>query len=98
ETGERTGLAVIGPAAPTESGWPARLVAVASAARFRSAVLPLEFPATHLGFQWEADGPASADLVLAARTSVDGHDWSPWATVAALGGCEGGPGQPVARY
>src|SRR5436190_20823400 len=33
---DRTGLAVIGPGAPTESGWPARLVAVASAARFRS--------------------------------------------------------------
>src|SRR5436309_14786621 len=42
EDGERTGLAVIGPEAPTGSGWPARLVPVASAARFRSAVLPLE--------------------------------------------------------
>src|SRR5437899_1074063 len=39
EAAERTGLAVVGPQAPAEPGGPARLVAVASAARFRSAVM-----------------------------------------------------------
>ena len=67
-----------------------RLVAVASAARFRSPVCPLSFRPRTWDSSGRPTGPGSADLVLAARTSVDGRDWSPWATVAAAGGCKGG--------
>ena len=81
--GELDGLALAG------GGPDAALVAVASGAVYRSPVLPLEFSATHFGLRWAAEGPGSADLAFAVRTSLDGRDWTPWASVAAAGGCEG---------
>jgi len=65
------------------------LVAVESRAVFRSPVLPLDFAATHFGLHWEGEGPFDRDLVLAVRSSPDGRDWTPWASVGASDSCAG---------
>ena len=81
--GDRQGLALAG------AGGEAALVALASGAVYRSPALPLDFAATHFGLRWEMDGPGGGALAFALRTSLDGRDWSPWATVTTVNGCEG---------
>jgi hypothetical protein len=82
--GRRGGLALL--ARSDGSG----LRAVAVNATFESAPLALQFPATHLGLRWLADGPGSSALAFAVRGSINGRDWSDWLSVP-VGGLRSGP-------
>ncbi len=61
----------------------------------RSPVLPLAFPATHLGARWTAAGRGNTALRVSVRTSMDGYAWSAWLLLPEQGRQASADGQEM---